>query len=116
PYSQRLDCLCRIQAEFVEVGANTLASVPRYGVPTRKIINSVDQIACTGFNPPPMIYIRGPYDLLRTGDDIEYIYPMENFADETCYEEIFERYATVVYRTPVLKSEWKDINNQDAVS
>lgn len=100
------------EAEFVEIGANTYTGAPRYSVPTRKIINSVDQVACTGFNPPPMIYIRGPYDLLAADginqETIEYVYPMERLANETCYEERFDRYATIVYRTPILRSDWGD--------
>ena len=99
------------EAEFVEIGANTFGGTPRYNVPNRKIVNRAKQIQTTGFNPPAMMYVRGPFDILRDeNNDTEMVNDIANIGlKDTCYEELFDRYATIMYRTPVLRSDWGDI-------
>jgi hypothetical protein len=97
-------------AEFIDVGALDFTGEPRYNVPNRKIINRTEQVRATGFNPPSMVYVRGPFDILvgEDGGEPEIIDDIANMMQTTCYEEVFNRYATVMYRTPVLKSTWND--------
>jgi len=104
------------EAEFIEVGAekfNPGQYDVRYSIPTRRLINKVEQVAITGFNPPPLVYVRGPYNLLEEydskGERIKTILdPLNELVNDTCYEEFFKRYALIMYRTPILRSEWKD--------
>jgi len=104
------------EAEFIEVGAekfNPGQYDVRYSIPTRRLVNKVEQVAITGFNPPPLVYVRGPYNLLEDydskGERIKTIMdPLNELVNDTCYEEFFKRYALIVYRTPILRSEWKD--------
>ncbi len=99
------------EAEFVDIGANTFGGTPRYNVPNRKVVNRAKQIQTTGFNPPAMMYIRGPFNILRDeNNDTEMVNDIANVGlKDTCYEELFDRYATIMYRTPILRSDWGDI-------
>jgi hypothetical protein len=99
------------EAEFVEIGANTFGGTPRYNIPNRKVVNRAKQIQTTGFNPPAMVYVRGPFDILRDeNNNTEMVNDIANVGlKDTCYEELFERYATIMYRTPILRSDWGDI-------
>ena len=57
-----------------------------------------------------MVYIRGPFDILRDEDNnTEMVNDIANVGlKDTCYEELFDRYATIMYRTPILRSDWGD--------
>ncbi len=99
------------QAEFVNIGDRVFNGTPRYNIPNRKIVNRANQIQTTGFNPPAMVYVRGPFNILRDeNNDTEMVNDIANIGlKDTCYEELFERYATIMYRTPILRSDWADL-------
>ena len=105
------------EAEFINVGADVFSPTPldvRYAIPMRRLVNKVDQVAITGFNPPSMVYVRGPYDLLEdydaSGVQVKTIMdPLDRLVNNTCYEDFFKRYALITYKTPILRSEWNDL-------
>lgn len=82
----------------------------RYSVPTRNVVNPVDQVKVVGFDAPPYIYTGEEYDIIGGSPVVttEQIDPIWLLVSETCYETVFERYAYFVYRSPVLDSDFND--------
>jgi len=101
--------------EIGSEGGTGLLNV-RYTIPTRNVTDPVEQVKVVGFDPPPYLYVGDTYDIFAEfspGDPNDYfqgekIQPIHLLVEDTCYEEVFDRYSYFCYRTPIYASKWND--------
>lgn len=97
------------QAYVVDAAGTSLTDI-RYEVPTRSVIDPVEQVKVVGFDPAPYLYVGDTYDIFQQDGDFqaERIPPVHKLVEETCYELVFDRFAYYCYRAPNYSSKWND--------